>query len=257
MTTGKILTLSSSQSTSQTLTIPNITGADTLAVLSLAQTLSNKYINLSAGTTLLDPLTFTIAGSAVLATPAAGAIETDTACFYTTVDTTNGRRINDNWNYFRLTGSGTGISTIADFFGATGSGIPLVTSGIYEIEWHCYFSQATAGTATWTIVSTNALQSLTGEYIGSPVAGIGAVGTPQTAGINVTASTSTAFPVTGSEANGATHYFVIHVMLQANATTGGNTRLRLTMSAGTATPLINSFFRVRHLSAGNTGTFVS
>jgi hypothetical protein len=39
--------------------------------------------------------------------------------------------------------------------------------------------------------------------------------------------------------------------------TAGNVRLRLTMSAGTWTPLRDSFFRVRRLAAGNVGTFVA
>lgn len=44
MTTGKTLTLSSSQTTTQTLTIPNITGADTLATLGLAQTFTGANV---------------------------------------------------------------------------------------------------------------------------------------------------------------------------------------------------------------------
>jgi hypothetical protein len=45
MTTGKTLTFSSSQTTNQTLTVPNITGGDTLAVLGLAQTLASKTLS--------------------------------------------------------------------------------------------------------------------------------------------------------------------------------------------------------------------
>lgn len=216
--------------------------------------LSNKTLTLSAGTTAVAPVVYTAGTS--LTNAIAGAEEFDGTAYYTTADTTNGRRYNECWNYFRLTASGTGITTIADFFG-TNSAIPLVANGVYEIEWNCYFSQATAGTATWTVVSTQALQSITGEYLGSNLAGIAAVGAPQAAGINATASTSTAFPVSGLETTGVTHFFRIRTMLQANAVTGGNTRLRLTMSAGTATPLLNSYFRVRRLPAGNTGTFVA
>jgi hypothetical protein len=209
---------------------------------------------LAAGTTAVAPLNFTSGTN--LTTPAAGAVEYNGASFYSTVDTTNGRRVSDGWNYFRLTGSGTGITTIADFFGSN-SAIPLVANGVYEIEWECYFSQATAGTATWTIVTaTTALANLTGEYVGSPIGGIGAVGTPQTAAINVTSSSSTAFPVTGTEATGVTHCFRIRALLTAG-NGASNVRLRLTMSAGTATPLINSYYRVRRMPAGNTGTFVA
>lgn len=53
MTTAKTLTLSSSQTTSQTLTLPNITGADTLATLGLTQTFSGA-LTLSAASTALS-----------------------------------------------------------------------------------------------------------------------------------------------------------------------------------------------------------
>lgn len=52
MTTGKTLTLSSSQSTTQTLTIPNIAASDTLSTLKLAQTFTavNTFSNATAST---------------------------------------------------------------------------------------------------------------------------------------------------------------------------------------------------------------
>jgi hypothetical protein len=208
---------------------------------------------LGAGTTTIAPLVIT--NGTNLTTAAANAIENDGAAFYSTVDTTNGRRFDDSWNYFRLTGSGTGITTIADFFGSN-SAIPLVANGVYEIEWHCYFSQATAGTATWTIVTaTTALATLNADYFGSNIAGISTVGADQVAGVITTASSSTALPVTGTEATGVSHYFKVRAFLTAG-NGASNTRLRLTMSAGTATPLINSYFRVRRVPGGNIGTFV-
>lgn len=223
--------------------------------ISFAAATASGTITTAANTTTVAPIILT--HGTLLSTPTADALESDGVANYSTANTTNGRVFDDGWNYFRLTGSGTGITTIADFFGATGSGIPLVANGVYEIEWHCYFSQATAGTATWTVTTaTTALANITGEYIGSNIAGIGAVGAPQTAAINTTTSSATAFPVTGSEASGATHYFTIRVMVTAG-NGASNTRLRLTMSAGTATPLINSYFKVRRLPAGNTGAFVS
>lgn len=239
------------------LLIQNAAKNATLLTLADAGTLTvgaGSFVT-AANSNTVAPITLT--HGTVLSSPTADTIENDAVSFYNTIDTTNGRRAEDDWNYFRLTGSGSGISGIADFFGATGSGIPLVANGIYEIEWHCYFSQATAGTATWTIVTaTTALANLTAEYNGSNIAGITPVGANQTAAINVTSSSSTAFPASGSEANGATHYFVIHAILKAG-NGASNTRLRLTMGAGTATPLINSYFKVRRLPGGNVGTFVS
>jgi hypothetical protein len=230
------------------------TGQFTYAGVGTAPTTA-AFVEIGAGTTTTAPIN--LSTGANMTTPTAGSIEYDGVSMYKVIDTTNGRSTIDGWNYFRLSGAGSGISTIADFFG-TNDGIPLVAGGLYEVEWHCCFAQTvSSGTATWTIVSTNALQSLMGGYSGSPIAGIGTVGSPQVGGVAVTTSTSTAFPVTGTEATGATHCFIIGVILQANATTGGNTRLRLTMSAGTATPQTHSYFRVRRLPATNTGTFVA
>jgi hypothetical protein len=53
MTTGKILTLSSSQSTSETLNIPNITSTDTLATLGLSQTFSGTNTFSGSGTAVI------------------------------------------------------------------------------------------------------------------------------------------------------------------------------------------------------------
>lgn len=256
---SNVVSIDSLQTTAQTLHVPDVTATDTLVTTGLAQTVTGVKTmtnpTMVATTTSVPSYTVTTGGT-LMTSPTAGVQEADSAAFYTTLDTTNGRRYNDSWNYFRLTGSGSGITTIADFFGSN-DGIPLVANGVYEIEWFCQFSQATAGTATWTIVTaTTALANLTANYIGTPVAGIGTAGTPQMAGINVTSSSSTALPVTGTEANGATHQFTIHAILTAG-NGASNTRLRLTMSAGTATPLINSYFKVRRLPAGNAGTFVA
>lgn len=185
-----------------------------------------------------------------------GSWEFDGTVHTMTTDSTNLTAVVDRWNYFRLTASGTGITSIADFFGATGSGIPLVANGCYEIVWDCWFSQATASTnTTFTIVTaTTALATLNAYYIGSALAGIGAAAAPLKAGVVTTATSSTALPVTGSLANAATHHFTVYAILTAG-NGASNTRLRLTSTAGTATPLINSFFKVRRLPLTNLGTF--
>ena len=255
MTANKVLTLAPTSSTSQTLTIPNITGADTLAVTTLQQAFTNKSIQFLPGTTTVPPIQLNSGTNTTSAL--AGEIEYDGVCIYNTVDTTNGRRIDDSWNYFRLTSNGSPISTIADVFG-TNDGIPLVTSGVYEIEWHVWLTQSsTGGTYTWTVVNTQAPVNMVGEYIGSPATGIATVGAPQTAAFITSTSTSQIFPVTGSQTLSTSAYFVLKIVEEANASTGGNVRLRLTASGGTATPLRDSYFKVRRLAAGNVGTFVA
>ena len=250
-TTGTFTTLSGALNGTIGATTP-ATGVFTTIGAGTAAIVTN-YLTLAAGSTTIAPMQFT--SGPLQTTVTAGDLEFDGTVFYKAVDTTNGRSTIDGFNYFRLAASGTGITTIADFFGAN-SAIPLVAGGVYEVEFVCYHSNSASGSVTWNITSTNALQSLTGEYTASSTAGIGAVGTAQTAGINVTASTTTNFPATGTDAI-ATHRAHIRVVIQANATTGGSTRLRLTAAAGTATPLANSYYKVRRLPAGNAGTFVA
>ncbi len=60
-TTGIILTLGSTQSTTQTINFPNVTGTDTVATLNLAQTLTNK--------TLTAPIISTISNTGTLTLP--------------------------------------------------------------------------------------------------------------------------------------------------------------------------------------------
>jgi len=78
MTTGVTLTLSSGQTTSQTLTIPNITGADTLVTLGLAQTITavktmtglNVILHSSSGVTIRNPantFSYTLTAAALAA----------------------------------------------------------------------------------------------------------------------------------------------------------------------------------------------
>jgi hypothetical protein len=216
--------------------------------------LTNKTLTLPAGTTSIAPVVFTSGTN--LTSAAAGAEEFDGVSFYNTTNTSNGRRIEDDWNFFRLTANGSSISSaIADVFGSN-DGIPMVANGIYEIEWHCYFTQSgTGGIYTFTLVSTQTPANICAEYVGSPIGGM-ATGNAQTAGIVATSSSSVAIGATGTMGAGVNSFFHVHAIIEGSATPG-NTRLRLTVGTGSATPLRDSFFKVRQLPAANIGTFVA
>ena len=232
-------------------------------VFATGPTTTGAFTTLGAGTTVVAPLTFTTGTN--LTSPVAGSVEYDGNVFYRTNDTTTGRGFDDSWNIIRLAANGAAISTIADVFQGTGSagdGIPTVLNAIYEIEWHCYGTVATGGTATWTIVNTQAPTNQVADWIATPIAGIGTAGAVTAAAIITNTSTSAALPVTGS-LSVASHYHKIHAIIEAG--TAGNVRLRLTMSAGTWTPLRGSFIKIRRLPTGVTantiqqvtGTFVN
>lgn len=249
----------SAEVASRVLTIPLLGAADTIDTLGLAQSITGvkTMTNMTtlAGTATVPSMTITPAGT-VMTTPTAGVVEADAAAFYKTIDTTEGRCLDDRYRFFKLAANGSGITTIADFFG-TNDGIGFVTNAVLEIEWHCYFtvSVAATGNMTWTIVNTQTTTNMVANWMGSAIAGIGATGTISGAGVITQTAASVALPATGTLAI-ASHYYVVRAFIEA--ATAGNVRLRATMNVGgTATPLRDSYFKVRRMPALNAGTFVA
>lgn len=225
-------------------------------------------INLQSNTTVAAGYTFTLgAGTAALppfkftagvldTTPEAGAWNYDGNVFYANNDLTSGRGLVAVSQIFRLTADGAAIgSTIANFYGAT-SGMSLDSSTFYEVEYCVQFTKTTAGTVTFTMTFSNAPILNTATYVGTPVGGVGTVGTAQTAAIVKSTATAGALPATGSLTTGVNHYYTIKAVFQANATTGGTLNLQATSSAGTITPLAGSYYKITRLPSANTGSFV-
>jgi hypothetical protein len=211
-------------------------------------------VTLGAGTTSLPPLKFT--AGVLDTTPEAGAWNYDGSVFYANNDLTSGRGLVAVSQIFRLTADGAAIgSTIANFYGAT-SGMSLDSSTFYEVEYCVQFAKATAGTVTFTMTFTDAPIFNTATYVGSPVGGVGTVGTAQTASIVKSTATAGALPATGSLTTGVNHYYTIKAVFQANATTGGTLNLRAQTSAGTINPLAGSYYKITRLPSANTGSFV-
>ena len=210
-------------------------------------------LEIKAGTATVAPLKLNSGTN--LTTPVAGVVEYDGNAFYSTDDVTGGRGFIPSVHYFRLTADITAFGpTIANYFGAS-SGVTLDASVFYEVEANLFFTKTTAGTVTFTMTFSNAPVNNDAWYTGSPVGGIGTVGTPQTAAIAKSTATAGALPVTGSLTTAVNHQYTVCAMFQANATTGGTLNLQITSSAGTVTPLIGSYYKITRLPAANTGAF--
>lgn len=196
-----------------------------------------------------------IAAGTLLTTPEAGAWEFDGVAWYQTVDATNGRAHDLMQHHYRLTADSSALAsaTIADYFPSPSS-LPTVAGAAYEIIYYLWFTKTTAGTVVYTITSTTAPTRQKIDYVMTPVGGVGTVGTPQTAGVKGTTSTALATPASGSLTTAVDHRAIVRVLYTAN--TAGNVRLRITPSAGTVTPLADSFYVARRLP-GNTGIFVA
>lgn len=151
---------------------------------------------------------------------------------------------------FRLAAAGTAFgSAIGDFYG-TGSAISLEAASMYEMVFHAYFLKTTAGTATWTLTASSAPTWVNAYYVETPITGTGGTGVVGT--ITSRATAATAFAASGSLTSAVYHAFNFKAMVLTNAAC--TFRLRLTQSAGTATPQAGSYYTVKKIGT-TLGTF--
>ena len=217
---------------------------------------ASAFITTAAGTTTVAPATLT--GGTNLTTAAAGAVENDAICMYTTTNTTDGRAIIPSIQQFKLTANGTAFNTITNFFGTT-SNISLVANAFYEIEIIVYFTKTTAEAVTWTLTNSAAPTSMNMHYEQSPITGIVAPGSTAVANISgdiQNGTTAAQTVVTGTLTTAVTHYAKFTIQL-ANGT---GTSLKIQAACTTAsgiTPLRGSRWTSRRVPTGNTGTFAA
>jgi len=246
--TANVATFTASNLTLGTGSGGNITGANVISGTTI-----QGFIQPTTGTTTTAPIVLT--PGTLLSTPVVGAIEMDGAAIYATENTTSGRGEMGVFHQYRLTTDSSAFGPgITDFFPATSS-IQLEASSIYEIDAQVWFLKTTAGTATWTWTNSSAVQMIKSYYVGTAVTGftttitttapIGGIAAQQT-------STALAHAATASMTAATNQHFHFKVHVWTNAAT--NLRLRLTQSAGTATPRAGSYYAVRKISA-NAGTF--
>ncbi len=256
--TGTILTLADTQTTSQTLNIPNITATDTLDTLGLAQNITGvkTMTNMTtlAGTTSVPSMTLT--GGTNLTSVTAGAVENDSIGVYMSTNTTDGRAHVPARQHFRLTANGSNVTTIGNFFGTT-SNISLVASAYYMIEIVMYFTKTTAEAVTWTLTNSSAPTSQNIYYEQSPITGI--VAPPGTAtnlfGQIVNDATAAKTIATGVLVTGVNHYVYMRIELKNG--TGTSLKIQATNPTGSITPLLGSYWTATRIPTGNTGTFAA
>ena len=199
------------------------------------------------------------AGTTILATPEVGAIEYDGSYLYQTPNSTSGRAYVPPVYSFRRTTNGAAIgNAIADFF-TTPSSLSLEASSVYKITCFAYFTKTTAGTATWTQLFSSAPTIVDGVHYVTPVTGMTAATSATYTQIQqyFYEQGSATFAWNPSATNLTTavnHFYRLDMTVLTNSAT--NWRLRLTQSAGTATPLAGSFYTIEKVGP-STGIFVA
>ena len=194
-----------------------------------------------------------------LASPVLGEVEYDGAFLYQTLNSTSGRASIPPVYTFRRTTNGAAIgAAIADFF-TTPSSLSLEASSAYRISCFAYFTKTTAGTATWTQTFTNAPTIVDGVHYVTPVTGMVAATSASYTQIQQyfyeQGSATFAWNPSGTNLTTAVnHFYRLDMTVVTNAAT--NWRIRLTQSAGTATPLAGSYYTIEKIGA-STGTFAA
>jgi len=228
-----------------------ITSAGDIGIGTLSPT---ARLHVEAGTATNPPVKLNSGTN--LTAAEAGAIEYDGVRFYGTTDTVSGRGYIPSVQLFRLTANGAAIGpAIANYFGAN-SAINLAGGGEYELEAYCYFTKTTAGTVTVTLTTSAAVVNLNGTVDYGAAAGGTATGAANRISLFASAATANAFGASASLTTTVNHAFVIRAILDANAS-NSDLRINFTSSAGTVTPLLNSYYKVTRLPAGNSGSFAA
>lgn len=215
---------------------------------------ATSFITVGAGTATKAPIEL-LAGTN-LTTPEAGAFEYDGTMPYFTSNATSGRGYLPAVQVFGLSANGAAIGpAINNFFGAN-SAVNLAGGGEYEVEAHCYFTKTTAGTVTVTATTSLAPAILNGTVDYGAAAGGNNTGASNRISLFASTATNAAFGASVSLTTGVNHCFRIRLILSSNAS-ASNLRINFTSSAGTITPLRESYYRVTRLPSANVGSFAA
>jgi hypothetical protein len=211
-----------------------------------------SYFHIKAGAAAASSAPLKLTSGTNQTTAEAGAVEYDGSFFYATPQTTNGRQLIPTTNYYVLSADASAVgAAIAQFFPGT-TAIPLVASGVYEIEFNCWFLKTTAGTLVWTLTNSTTVTKIHADMQMSPIAGVTSTNATSELFAQVANQTaaSVAFAATGSLTTGVNHFMRMRVYLVNGSST--SLRLNVTNSAGTVTPLAGSFWKARRIATVGT-----
>lgn len=223
----------------------------------VAAAASGTSLAVAAGTATISPFGLT---SGTLNTVAvAGVYEYDGTSSYITNETSSGRGLVPVEQIFHLAADGSGITTIANFFGTT-SNISLVSGGYYEIEIVLYYVMgATASVVTWTLTNSAAPTSMDLYYEMCPITGM--VAPPGTAtmlvGQILGGVTAAQTVVTGSLTGGTNQYARFRIMLKNGTGTSLKIQATETTQTTSLTPKLGSYWKCKRIPAGNVGAFAA
>jgi hypothetical protein len=209
----------------------------------------------ATGTGTVPPLDF-IAGTN-LVTPLAGAMEYDGNNFYVTSDTSQGRNVVQAVQQFYISAAAGAISgATQNYFGAT-SAASLAASSTYDIECFCYFLKTTSGTMQWLPTFSSAVTAGHSFLEYTPVTGFNTtVITGAMVVAEATQRTSTVLTHVATAALTTAVYHIAKLRIRVVTNAACNFRLNGTISAGSITPQIGSFYTVRKVVT-NAGNFVA
>lgn len=195
-------------------------------------------LRLQAGTTALAPLVF--ASGSNLSTPLQGAVEWDGVNAFLTGNTSTGggRQISRLEQRVYLATGASAIAANTDFFPSLR---PAMLAGrLYHFKMHLIFSKNTAGTVTWQLKNSAAVNfTLLSAVLVTFVQGAVLAAVGNTANVHAAAAATATAPATASLANTANCSMVV----EGFCIPASNTRLSIAPSAygaGTITTVAGS-----------------
>jgi hypothetical protein len=236
-------------------TLPDIRSNDVFISnkLGITTVSTTAKLHIGAGGSSAGSSPLKIDSGDILTVAETGSIEYDGSLLYATPNL-SGRGVLPVELFYVLRSDETAFGpAIADYFPSPSS-IPLEPNSTYEIEFDIYFIKTTAGTATFSLVFDEAPTFVNAHYflslnIPANVATTGA-------GIVGSAVTSNSLPVTPSLTTAVAHYVTIKAFVVNSTAT--NCRLRMTQSAGTATPKAGSMWVAKKLTSSNSiGSYIA
>jgi len=214
----------------------------------IGTTTISSNLHIGAGRTTPNGAPIKVNAGSLLTTPESNAIEYDGVnLFVTQNDITNGtkRAFIDSTQFYRLNANGSDISattaeTSVSWFG-NNVGVSLLSGHYYEIDYNLFFTKTTAGTCTLLFSSSSGSGFASLTATGNVTGNIDIVGGRVLAGTGQTVTMSPS----ASIINGAGG--LIQVKGLAIPSADCRVTLKAFVSAGTITPLKDSYLKIRCL----------
>lgn len=210
-----------------------------------SNTLSSQFTSLNAKVSALSSSVSTLTLSAATNSSNINTLSSSVDSLRTTIVTVTGTQPT---NFVLTTSPGSKGASIEPFFTAPNGVFSLEGSKAYRFLYNLLYTKNTTGTVTFTISSSNVLNTIAGRIIHSRPASTDTTFGTTSGAIIVSSGVSTdSFPATPNITDAQDQFADINIIIQTNAA-APNVTLAVACGAGTVSPIIGSICTVTKLN---------